>query len=103
MVNSDIEMNEIIPNIELIFYKMFMSPITTRDEKLQNQAKDILAGNLFTEFEMPVEGFISLLETIALNPKKKHLKKIIQYVRKTQKAENVDAEVIDMITFAGID
>ena len=64
----------------------------------------MLAGNLFKkDFEMPTEGYISLLETLALHPKKKHLKKIIQHIIRTQKPEDVDAEVIDMITFVAID
>ena len=29
MINSAYELNEIIPNIELVFFKMFTSPITT--------------------------------------------------------------------------
>lgn len=104
MVNSSLETNEKISNLDLTFYKMFMSPITTYNERVQNQKTDLLAGNLFKkDFEMPTEGYISLLETMALKPKKKHLKKIVQHIIRTKKPEDVDTEVIDMITFVAID
>jgi hypothetical protein len=33
MVNSAFELNTLIPNIELLFYRMFCSPITTKQER----------------------------------------------------------------------
>lgn len=38
-----------------------------------------------------------------MNPKKKHFKKILQYLVLHEKADELDAELIDMITFIGID
>ena len=55
MINSSYELNEIIPNIELLFYKMFISPITTKAQRKRADADDLLAGNLFhdQDFKMP--------------------------------------------------
>ena len=79
IVNSGQETIQEISNLDMTFYKMFMSPITTLEQRKRDQQKDLLAGNLFCnpDFDMPNEGYLSLLETIALKPKKKHLKKVI--------------------------
>ena len=55
MINSSYELNEIIPNIELLFYKMFISPITTKAQRKRADVDDLLAGNLFhdQDFKMP--------------------------------------------------
>jgi hypothetical protein len=36
-----------IPNVEYMFYKMFFSPLTTEDQRKDNE--DLLAGNLFAQ------------------------------------------------------
>ena len=47
MVNSAYEVNSIIPNLELMLFKMFVSPITTKAERKEQDRDDLLAGNLF--------------------------------------------------------
>jgi len=105
LINSSYELNEMIPNAELIFYKMFTSPITTKAERKAGQEDDLLAGNLFhnTSFKMPKQAYKSLLQTVALNPKKKHYKKIIQYMVLNESAAELDSELIDLVTYIGID
>ena len=64
IVNSAYELNHIIPNIELILFKMFVSPITTRSERKRTDSKDLLAGNIFHEqkdFKLPKQVYESLL------------------------------------------
>ena len=48
MINSAYEINDKIPNIELMFFKIFCSPITTKEVRKEQDKDDILAGNLFT-------------------------------------------------------
>ena len=52
---------------------------------------------------MPNQAYVSLLQSVALNPKKKHFKKILQYLVLNEKPEDVESELIDLITFIGID
>ena len=107
VVNSAYDLNHIIPNIELILFKMFTSPISTKGQRKASDSEDLLAGNLFhslgEDFKMPKQAYVSLLQSVALNPKKKHFKKILQYMVLHEKADQLDAELIDMITFIGID
>ena len=106
MINSAYELNEIIPNIELVFFKMFTSPITTKAERKRNEQEELLAGNIFRqdeEFKMPLSGYRSLLQTVALRPKKKHFKKILQYIVLNEKPEDIPSQLIEMITQIGID
>jgi len=44
----------------------------------------------------------SLLETMSINPKKKHFKKICEYVRKHEKIEDVKPVLLDHIINVGI-
>ena len=106
LINSAYELNEIIPNIELVFFKMFTSPITTKAERKRNEQEELLAGNIFRqdeEFKMPLSGYRSLLQTVALRPKKKHFKKILQYIVLNEKPEDIPSQLIEMITQIGID
>ena len=82
MINSAYEINDIIPNIELMFYKIFCSPITTKEVRKAQDKDDILAGNLFAVegVKLPNQAYTSLLQTVALFPKKKHFKKIIEHI-----------------------
>ena len=52
---------------------------------------------------MPRQGYVSLLQSAAIQPKKKHFKKILQYLVSNEKPAEVDPELIDLITFIGID
>ena len=49
MLNSTYELNDSIPNIELVFFKMFTSPLSTREARKKNDQDDLLAGNIFNE------------------------------------------------------
>ena len=42
--------------------------------------------------------YVSLLETIALNPKKKHFKKLIQHLLMYKDVASVDSKLIDLMT-----
>lgn len=77
MVHSAYELNDLIPNIELLLYKIFMSPQINKEQR-QN-SDDLLEGNLFTQkgTDLDNDVYKSFLETIALNSKKKHFKKLI--------------------------
>jgi hypothetical protein len=78
------ELNDVIPNIELILFKMFVSPISTKSLRKLADKENILAGNMFDRPGLKLGSTVyrSLLETVALQPKKKHLKKIIQHMIK---------------------
>lgn len=52
---------------------------------------------------MGSSAYRSLLETVALHPKKKHFKKIVAHLTEYEDKENVDSQLIDLITFIGID
>lgn len=79
MVNSAYELNSLIPNIELLFYKIFCSPITTKEERKDKDNDYPLFGNIFAQKKVGLTffGYKSLLETLILHPKKKHFKKIV--------------------------
>ena len=90
-----------IPNVEYMFYKMFFSPLTTEDQRKDNE--DLLAGNLFAQKQMQIHPLIykNLLETLTLKPKKKHFKKLIEYIRKNEK--DVKPQLLDQLINVGID
>lgn len=47
MINQSYELNHIIPNIELMIFKIFCSPISTKEERKGSKSTDILVGNIF--------------------------------------------------------
>jgi hypothetical protein len=48
LINSAYELNTLIPNVELLFYKMFCSPITTKSDRAGGKDReDVLYGNIF--------------------------------------------------------
>lgn len=63
MIKQPYELNDIIPNIELLFFKMFCSPTTTKELRKESDGENLLAGNIFMhqDFVMPYDGYISLL------------------------------------------
>ena len=84
MVSQAYELNSIIPNIELVFYRIFTSPITSKEERkkqseIDKDQQNLLFGNIFAEKKMSMTyfGYKSLLETLAVRPKKKHFKKVV--------------------------
>jgi len=79
---------------------MFFSPITTRTERTNGaDREDLLLGNLFAGRQMRLHSEIynSLLTTLSLNPKKKHFKKIVEYVRVHEPVEEVGQILLNQI------
>ena len=106
MIKQSYELNEYIPNVELLLYKMFFSPITTRAERANGADREnLLFGNLFADRKMQLHGDIygSLLMTLSLNPKKKHYKKMIEYIRVHEPVNEVSQILLDHIIQIGID
>ena len=89
MISSAYEINDIVPNIEMMFYKIFCSPITTKSLRKAEDKDDLLAGNLFAsnQIDLPTEAYKSLLQTVALVPKKKHYKKIVDHILRFKKPD----------------
>ena len=80
IVNSSYELNSLIPNIEMLFYKIFCSPLTNKDERRgKDVGENVLFGNIFADKKVSITyfGYRSLLETLMLEPKKKHFKKVL--------------------------
>ena len=86
-----------IPNIELLIYKMFFSPLATRESS--QGSNDLLDGNLFADKKMclPMDVYTSLLQTLAIRPKKKHYKKMIAYIKKVEDKARVGSELLDLV------
>lgn len=63
---------------------MFCSPITTKEKRAngRDSGEDLLFGNIFAEKKVPLTyfGYKSLLETLVLEPKKKHYKKVVRHL-----------------------
>ena len=100
MIKQSYELNEYIPNVELLIYKMFFSPITTRAERAKGADRgNLLLGNLFSDRKMQLheEIYNSLLVTLSLNPKKKHYKKILEYIQVHEPVEKVSQTLLDHI------
>jgi hypothetical protein len=50
MIHQRYELNHIIPNIEMMLYKIFFSPLSTQEErKSEDNRENLLVGNLFAE------------------------------------------------------
>ena len=101
MINQAYALNEYIPNIELLLFKMFVSPIRTRDVRKEAEAKNkensILIGNIFAEkgFNLHEDVYRSLLETLTMRPKKKHFKKLTQYIRTHEDVSSLKPQLLD--------
>ena len=63
-----------------------------------------MLGNIFAEKKVGLTyfGYKSLLETLALQPKKKHFKKIIAHMQEYEKKEEIDQTIINLIVKIGI-
>ena len=61
MIHQNYQLNKDIPNIELLIYKMFCSPISTKEER--KGVKDLLTGNIFAAkgLQLPIDVYVSLL------------------------------------------
>ena len=42
MINSAYELNSLIPNIEMLFYKIFCSPISTKEDRKNIVDDDVI-------------------------------------------------------------
>lgn len=104
MINSAYELNYLIPNIELLFYKIFCSPISTLEERQGNDKEDLLVGNIFAKKKVGLTyfGYKSLLETLVLEPKKKHFKKVIAHLEQFEQREEISEDIINLIVQIGI-
>jgi hypothetical protein len=105
LVNSSYELNSLIPNSEMLFYRMFTSPISTKEDRAGKDRENVLYGNIFADKKVCLTyfGYKSLLETLVLDPKKKHLKKVIAHLSEFEPKENVDPQLISLIIKIGID
>lgn len=104
MTNSAYELNSLIPNIELLFYNIFCSPLTTKEDRKGNDLDTPLYGNIFADKKVGLTyfGYRSLLETLTLKPKKKHFKKIVEHLKEYEDKSMVDPELINLIIKVGI-
>jgi len=68
---------------------MFCSPISTKEER--KGEKDLLVGNIFAQkgLQLPIDVYISLLQTVTVIPKKKHFKKIVDYLVKYEDVNRI--------------
>ena len=106
IINSAYELNNAIPNIEMMFYKIFFSPITTKEMRKKLGDSDyLLDGSLFAREGINLGPMVyrSLLETIALYPKKKHYKKVTQHLIHYEDKENVTGDLMRILIQVGID
>lgn len=105
LVNSAYELNALIPNVEMLFYRMFCSPLTTKEDRNGKDRENVLYGNIFAQKQVPLSyfGYKSLLETLVLDPKKKHLKKVIAYLCEIEPRDKVDPHLINLIVKIGIE
>jgi len=105
MIHQSYDLNQYIPNIENILYKIFCSPIVTEEQRKAGKDKNnLLLGNIFADMniQLPMDVYKSLLQTIQVRPKKKHYKKIIEYIRKIEPNERVTPALLDQIINIGI-
>mmetsp|Transcript_47739 Transcript_47739/g.34998 ORF Transcript_47739/g.34998 Transcript_47739/m.34998 type:complete len:164 (+) Transcript_47739:2174-2665(+) len=102
MVTQAYELNHLIPNCEMIIYKMFCSPLCTKELRDKKDRKEVLLGNIFAEkgVQLGPIVFRSLLETLYLYPKKKHFKKIVQYLLKVEEVH--PPEIVSLVIQVGI-
>jgi hypothetical protein len=106
LINSAYELNSLIPNVELLFYRMFCSPITTKADRAGgNDRENVLFGNIFAQKKVSITyfGYKSLLESLVLDPKKKHLKKVIAHLSEFEPKEKIDATLVSLIVKIGIE
>jgi uncharacterized protein YeeX (DUF496 family) len=100
LINSAYELNSLIPNAEKLFFNMFCSPLTTKEARAGGKdCENPLFGNIFADkgVSMTYLGYKSLLESLLLDPKKKHLKKVIAHIKKFETKATVDPLYIDLI------
>ena len=85
--------------------KMFCSPFTKLSDAADSSDNtNLLAGNIFAHknVQFSPQVYESLLNTNIIRPKKKHFKKIIQYMRTVEDASQVSPKLIDLVVKIGI-
>lgn len=99
MVTSAYDLNTLIPNIEMVFYRIFCSPLTNIEERKLKEKSNILAENIFAQKKVSLTlfGYRSLLETLSLYPKKKHFKKVITYLQEYEEKSMLNEEILNLI------
>ena len=73
LVSSAYELSPWIPNTHLMFYNIFCSPITNKEERAGKEKENLLAGNLFRSSVSSI-AYKSLLHSLMFTGKKKHFK-----------------------------
>lgn len=88
-----------------MLYKIFCSPTVTKEARAAGDDKvNLLLGNIFAErgMSLPMDIYRSLLQTLAVRPKKKHFKKIVAYIREHEPIERVSPQLLDQLVNIGI-
>lgn len=64
-----------------------------------------MLGNIFAQKQVSLTyfGYKSLLETLVLDPKKKHLKKVVAHLSQFEPKDKVDPQLITLIVKIGIE
>jgi hypothetical protein len=96
LVSNAYELNSWIPNTHMMFYKMFCSPKINEEERSELEKEDLLAGNIFNHHVSTI-GYKSLLHSVMLTGKKKHLKKILLHMHKHLPADQVTDEIVEKV------
>lgn len=81
-----------------------MSPASTKSQRKLKDKTDPLAGNLFAREGVNFDSIVyeSLLGTLVLYPKKKHLRKVCEHLARYGNPETTSAEIPRMISFIGV-
>ena len=93
MVQNVFKLNSTIMNPEFVLYQVFMSPLTTKADRKQNDSEDILAGNIF-DCKLPLRVYLSLIRTLRLTGKKKHFKKLWAHMRRHLEPADFSKEML---------
>ena len=102
-----------IPNSSQVLYNIFFTPLNTKNQRRIETEEGVqhldtgsnsLLGNLFAEKHMSLHPVLydNLIETLTLHPKKKHYKKLINFIINEEKVENVSSELIHKMIKFGI-
>lgn len=83
---------------------MFCSPLSTKQERAGVDKDNPLAGNIFANKNASLSyfGYKSLLETLALYPKKKHFKKVLEHLLRFEDKDQVSKDIVELIIRIGI-
>lgn len=81
--------------------------MTTKERRASgnDSGDNVLYGNIFAEKKVPLTyfGYKSLLETLVLEPKKKHFKKVVKHLIEFEDKSQVDDRLINLIIKIGIE